>query len=269
MDDAKISGLTAGTPTATDTFPFQRGGTANFSASGSSMGAGTILMPYVAPGTSGNVLTSNGTIWTSAANSAANGWIAVTDTWTYASPSTLTVASGAQTKYSDYCKIMFDQHGVTKKFYGKATANTTLTVYAGTDFVVENTAIYPITNIYYSNAANPIGFPSSFNYTPAITPSVGTYTSIRYLDMYFSVKEKILKLIFSFDGTCNNTPDSFTVSLPISVSVILLVFPCIVNTTMAGRIICNAPSSIIISPLTGTFAAATFQGASGIFECKL
>jgi hypothetical protein len=69
MADSKISGLTAGTPNATDTFPFERGGTANFAASGASFGAGTILLPYVAPGTSGNVLTSNGTAWTSAAPS--------------------------------------------------------------------------------------------------------------------------------------------------------------------------------------------------------
>ena len=69
MADTKISVLTAGTPGAADTFPFQRGGTATFAASGSSLGAGTILLPYVAPGTSGNVLTSDGTGWTSAAPS--------------------------------------------------------------------------------------------------------------------------------------------------------------------------------------------------------
>jgi hypothetical protein len=66
MTDQQISAMTAGTPTATDTFPFQRGGMANYQASGSALGAGTILLPYVAPGTSGNVLTSNGTAWTSA-----------------------------------------------------------------------------------------------------------------------------------------------------------------------------------------------------------
>jgi hypothetical protein len=67
MTDQQISAMTAGTPTATDTFPFQRGGMANYQASGSALGAGTILLPYVAPGTSGNVLTSNGSAWTSAA----------------------------------------------------------------------------------------------------------------------------------------------------------------------------------------------------------
>jgi hypothetical protein len=71
MDDAKISGLTAGTPTATDTFPFQRGGTANFSATPGAIGVGaktyfdTLYLALVAPGTSGNVLTSNGSAWTS------------------------------------------------------------------------------------------------------------------------------------------------------------------------------------------------------------
>jgi len=85
MVDTKISALTAGTPLAADTFPFQRGGTANFSSTqgvmaqsmtnpiGTALAAGTLLMSYVAPSTSGNVLTSNGTIWSSAAPSGGGG----------------------------------------------------------------------------------------------------------------------------------------------------------------------------------------------------
>jgi len=42
MVDTKISGLTAGTPGATDTFPFQRGGTANFSSTPQALGINTV-----------------------------------------------------------------------------------------------------------------------------------------------------------------------------------------------------------------------------------
>jgi hypothetical protein len=111
MPDSKISGLTAGTPGAADTFPFQRGGTANYSATPGAIGEGakpyfdTLYLattakaigsevdtgsndekyvtskaisdshnvPSVAPGTSGNVLTSNGTAWESAAPASGDG----------------------------------------------------------------------------------------------------------------------------------------------------------------------------------------------------
>ena len=79
MPDSKISGLTAGTPGAADTFPFQRGGTANYSATPGAIGEGaktyfdTLYLALVAPGTSGNVLTSNGTAWESAAPASGDG----------------------------------------------------------------------------------------------------------------------------------------------------------------------------------------------------
>ena len=81
MADAKISGLTAGTPIAGDNFVIERGGIVNYKVAesvlentvGTSLAAGTVLMSYVAPGTSGNVLTSNGTAWESAAPASGDG----------------------------------------------------------------------------------------------------------------------------------------------------------------------------------------------------
>jgi hypothetical protein len=51
MTDQKISALTAGTPGTADTFPFQRGGTANFSATPGAIGVGakTYLDTIYAP----------------------------------------------------------------------------------------------------------------------------------------------------------------------------------------------------------------------------
>jgi len=101
MADSKISGLTAGTPIAGDNFVIERGGTVNYKVAesvlentvGTSLASGTVLMSYVAPGTSGNVLTSNGSAWTSAA--AAGGGGASTP------PGRLTLESGVPVSTTD------------------------------------------------------------------------------------------------------------------------------------------------------------------------
>ena len=213
MADAKISGLTAGTPIAGDNFVIERGGIVNYKVAesvlentvGTSLAAGTVIMSYVAPGTSGNVLTSNGTAWTSAANAAANGWIAVTDTWAYASASTITVPAGASTTYSEYSKVKFTQHGTTKYGYINPTSDTVLKFYAGSDFAIENTATYPITNIYYSNAVCPVGFPQYFN-TAAVAFSTtyldnGSGGAISSSSSYFRMEGRITKHFISV-GAC-------------------------------------------------------------------
>lgn len=108
----------------------------------------------------------------------ANGLNPITETFTYASATTITVASGALSRFSKGDKLMLTQHGVTKFFVIVAVANTLLTVCAGSDFAVENTATYPITAIYLSKIENPQGFPTYFNWTPVITALAGTPTTI-------------------------------------------------------------------------------------------
>lgn len=92
-----------------------------------------------------------------------DGWIPVSTVPTYASASTLNVPSGAASIYKKGDKYKFTQHGVVKHFYIIGVADTLLTVTAGTDNVVENTATYPITLPYYSHQENPIGFPAYFS----------------------------------------------------------------------------------------------------------
>jgi hypothetical protein len=169
----------------------------------------TLYLALVAPGTSGNVLTSNGSAWTSVANAAANGWIAVTDTWTYASASTITVPAGASTTYSEFSKVKFDQHGVTKKGYINPTSDTLLTFYAGSDYVIEDTATYPITNIYYSNAAMPIGFPDAFNFTGTYSGgSTMTWGTITVNTQKFSIVGKNVIVYADVTGTTGGTADT-------------------------------------------------------------
>ena len=109
-------------------------------------------------------------------NTIADGWSSPSESWTYASSTTITVPSDATTKYSVGDKLRLKQGGLYKYFYVTAVASTTLTVTGGSDYTVANASI---TDNYYSKASSPVGFPHWFNYTPTYTgfstdPSGGT-----------------------------------------------------------------------------------------------
>lgn len=87
-----------------------------------------------------------------------DGWIAVTDTWTYASSTTVTVPSDATAKYSVGDKVRFTNSG-TKYFYITAVSSTVLTLNGGSDYSLANAAI---TLPFFSKEATPTGFPTSF-----------------------------------------------------------------------------------------------------------
>lgn len=94
-----------------------------------------------------------------------DGWVHVTDSWSYASSTTVTVPTDATTKYSVGDKIKFDNSS-TKYFYVTAVSSTVLTLSGGTDYTVANSAI---SNVYYSKASTPLSFPQWFSYTPTWT----------------------------------------------------------------------------------------------------
>jgi hypothetical protein len=93
------------------------------------------------------------------------GWRHVTDSWTYASATTVTVPTDATTKYSVGDKIKLVQT-TTKYFYITAVTATVLTLNGGSDYTVANAAI---SSIYYSKVTTPLGFPQVFNWTPTFT----------------------------------------------------------------------------------------------------
>lgn len=99
-----------------------------------------------------------------------DGWVPANEVWTYYSPTQITAPSGAGSKYQPGDIIKLTQTTV-KYFYTIAVADTLLTVNGGSDYSVANA---PITNNYYSKAANPQGFPGFFNWTPAVTYGGGT-----------------------------------------------------------------------------------------------
>lgn len=101
------------------------------------------------------------------------GWTTAPGTWTYASPTTITVPSGAASIYQKGDRIKLTQ--TTAKYFAIVdVADTLLTVTGGSDYSVANAAI---TSPYYSHQANPLGYPGSFAYTPTITSEVGTFTT--------------------------------------------------------------------------------------------
>lgn len=108
---------------------------------------------------------ANNSIDVGAKASVFDGWIAVSDTWTYASATTVTVPSDATTKYSVGDKVKFTNSGA-KYFYITAVGATTLTLNGGSDYTVANAAI---TVPYYSKSTTPLAFPQWFNYTPTWT----------------------------------------------------------------------------------------------------
>lgn len=85
----------------TGTLPVANGGTGatSLTANNVVLGNGTSAVQFVDPSTSGNVLTSNGTTWTSAAAPAGNLVLLST---TAASGSSVTITSGFSSTYDDY-----------------------------------------------------------------------------------------------------------------------------------------------------------------------
>lgn len=96
------------------------------------------------------------------ASTPVSGWIPISDSWTYASATTINVPSGAAALYQIGDKIKLTQT-TAKYFIVTAVADTLLTVTGGSDYSVANAAI---TSPYYSRVEYPFGWPSYFNYTP-------------------------------------------------------------------------------------------------------
>lgn len=98
------------------------------------------------------------------------GWASAGETWVYASATTFTVAGVDVTdKYPVGTKIRLKQGGSYKYFYIVTrvfSTNTTITVAAGSDYSLANSAI---TDNYFSYAAVATGFPGWFAFTPSWT----------------------------------------------------------------------------------------------------
>lgn len=142
-----------------------------------------------------------------------DGYTASTDTWTYASSSTFTIAGVDRTSvYVPGTKLKFTQTGVK---YGVVlsssfSTNTTVTIAVNTDYTIANAAI---TSPYYSYAETPQGYPGFFNYTPthggfSAAPASGIYK--------FAVKGKTCIVIVRDTAAGTSNATSFTISTPVT-----------------------------------------------------
>ena len=146
-----------------------------------------------------------------------DGWMPASETWTYASASTITVPSGAASKYTKGDKIKLTQTTV-KYFYITAVADTLLTVTGGSNYTVANAAI---TANYYSHEESPIGFPDYFTYTctvGAITtaPTISGETKVAK----FKISGKKVSICFRLVlGTVSGAgTGSYTFSSPVTLN---------------------------------------------------
>lgn len=158
-------------------------------------GSANITVPSdITPSTSGNVLTSNGSVWTSApisvpteaANTDINigidnakfltslalagsyiytdGWLPARETWTYVSADGNTgvfnVAADVTTKYSVGMRVKYTQttvkYGIITVVGAYAAGVTPITIWGGTDYTFANTAV---SLNYFSREKSPFGFP--------------------------------------------------------------------------------------------------------------
>lgn len=130
----------------------------------------------------------------------ADGWTEANETWTYASASTITVPTGAASRYQKGDRIKWTQTTVK---YGVivAVADTLLTIAVNTDYTVANAAI---SANYYSHQANPIGYPKSFNYACTNTPGSGSITTQTVTGTYSIICGQCFvqqKIVLTTNGT--------------------------------------------------------------------
>lgn len=146
---------------------------------------------------------------------ASDGWVPdTTETWTFATATTFTIAGDLRAKYTVGTRIKLVQT-TTKYFVVCADptydgVNTTVTICGGSDYTLANAAI---SGNYHSYVVNPQGYPGWFNWTPTI---VG-FTGALVLNVTrFQVIGRTCYLNVILQGTSNST--SLTVTLPFTVT---------------------------------------------------
>jgi hypothetical protein len=146
-----------------------------------------------------------------------SGWAVTSDTWTYASAATFTVAGDQTALFRKGTKIRLTQTTV-KYFYVTASSysdpNTTVTITGGTDYTLANAAI---TDPATSHIENPEGFPQWFNYTPTAAGGGSmTVTALSITSAKFSVQGRTVNVTVNATFTTGGTANpNVSVTLPV------------------------------------------------------
>jgi hypothetical protein len=188
------------------------------------------------------------------------GWIPVTETWTYASASTITTPSGGTAKYQKGMKIRFKQTGDSNWRYYVATtvATSLITVMVNTDYAVSGATI---TDISYSFADLPFGWPDWFTFAPVFSSSAGTITSYSVVSAKARIAGKKFECFIEASIT-NNGTGSGTIVATIPVTPITILVGSGRNATTGGKMLeiyGRAASGAVLSIVdySGAYPAAT------------
>ena len=143
-----------------------------------------------------------------------DGWTPANETWAYASATTITVPSGAASKYSIGDKIKLTQTTV-KYFYIVGVSDTVLTITGGDSYTLINAAI---SDNYYSHISTPIGFPQWFNYATSLTVTAAGGTAPTYANRAarFTLNGRTCRYHFSLTNSTGGTAGVGSVVLSIS-----------------------------------------------------
>ena len=141
-----------------------------------------------------------------------DGWIPVSDTWTYKTATTITVPSGAASIYKVGMGIRLTQSSTVKYFYIVKVENTLLTITGGSDYTLADATISAVS--YTNTPATAIGFPNTFSYTPTVTYAGGSTdpTSIT-TTFHFSINGSLVSVIgtgYLTRGSGDRTFTAFT-----------------------------------------------------------
>ena len=170
-----------------------------------------------------------------------DGWNTVSDTWAYASATTITVPTGAASLYSKGDKIKLTQT-TAKYFYVIAVTDTVLTVTAGTTYTVANAAI---SEASISHQEVPVGFPQWLTWTPSFT-NIGAGASV--VSGSFNIKGKTIHYKAGITiGVGGGVFGSITCNLPV---------------TAIGTVLATA----ILKDVTGLFYNAIHYNGGTIFS---
>lgn len=138
------------------------------------------------------------------------GWTAVTDTWTYASASTFTIAGVDRTAvFTKGTRLKFTQTTVKYAVVvaSSFSTNTTVTIAVNTDYTIANAAI---TAPYYSYQASPAGYPLFFNWTPTFSASGSmTTASANITHAMYSITGGLLTASVKWQLTTGGTASTY------------------------------------------------------------
>ena len=142
-------------------------------------------------------------------------WQGVTDSWAYASATTITVPSDATLKYQAGDKLRWRQGAGFLYGVIASVAATVITLIVTDDYAVANSAI---TDVAFSRVQNPFGFPDYFNYTPTLAGFSAAPAGNNLYRWRVSGKQIDIVIRQSANGTSDDTV--YTMTPPVSAAVI-------------------------------------------------